>query len=67
MAEALSLPLAEIAVMLAEGKLKARAVAEEAIGNHERFGAKLMAYSQWARSSRLSKTSGISLSCPQGL
>jgi aspartyl-tRNA(Asn)/glutamyl-tRNA(Gln) amidotransferase subunit A len=48
MAEALSLPLAEIAVMLAEGKLKARAVAEEAIGNHERFGAKLMAYSQWA-------------------
>ena len=30
------------------GKLKARALAEEAIANHERFGAKLMAYSQWA-------------------
>src|SRR5262249_29764289 len=41
-------PLAEIAVLLGEGKLTARALAEEAIGNHERFGGKLMAYSQWA-------------------
>jgi aspartyl-tRNA(Asn)/glutamyl-tRNA(Gln) amidotransferase subunit A len=48
MAGALSLPMAEIAVLLREGKLKARALAEEAIANHERFGAKLMAYSQWA-------------------
>ena len=46
MADALSLPMAEIAVLLGEGKLKARALAEEAIANHERFGAKLMAYSQ---------------------
>jgi aspartyl-tRNA(Asn)/glutamyl-tRNA(Gln) amidotransferase subunit A len=48
MADALSLPIAEIAVLLGEGKLKARALAEEAIANHERFGSKLMAYSQWA-------------------
>ena len=48
MADALSLPMAEIAVLLGEGKLKARALAEEAIANHERFGAKLMAYSQWS-------------------
>jgi aspartyl-tRNA(Asn)/glutamyl-tRNA(Gln) amidotransferase subunit A len=48
MTDALSLPMAEIAVLLGEGKLKARALAEEAIANHERFGAKLMAYSQWA-------------------
>ena len=48
MADALSLPLAEIAALLGEGKLRARALAEEAIANHERFGAKLMAYSQWA-------------------
>src|SRR5436853_6770197 len=48
MANALSLPMADIAVLLREGKLKARALAEEAIVNHERFGAKLMAYSQWA-------------------
>src|SRR5262249_25142251 len=48
MAEALSLPMAEIARLLGEGKLKARALAEEAIANHERFGAGLMAYSQWA-------------------
>jgi hypothetical protein len=40
MADALSLPMAEIAVLLGEGKLKARALAEEAIANHERFGAK---------------------------
>jgi aspartyl-tRNA(Asn)/glutamyl-tRNA(Gln) amidotransferase subunit A len=48
MADAFSLPLAEIARLLGEGKLKARALAEEAIANHERFGSKLMAYSQWA-------------------
>ena len=48
MADALSLPLAEIAARLGEGKLKARALAEAAIANHERFGGKLMAYSQWA-------------------
>src|SRR5271166_6042319 len=48
MADASSLPMAEIAVLLGEGKLKARELAEEAIANHERFGAELMAYSQWA-------------------
>jgi len=30
--------MAEIATLLGEGKLKARALAEEAIANHERFG-----------------------------
>ena len=48
MADAFSLPIAEIAVLLGEGKLRSRALAEEAIANHDRFGAKLMAYSQWA-------------------
>src|SRR3954465_641036 len=48
MADAFSLPIAEIAILLDEGKLRARALAEEAIANHERFGTKLMAYSQWA-------------------
>jgi aspartyl-tRNA(Asn)/glutamyl-tRNA(Gln) amidotransferase subunit A len=48
MADALALPLAEIAVLLSEGKLKARDLVEAAIGNHARFGGKLMAYSQWA-------------------
>jgi aspartyl-tRNA(Asn)/glutamyl-tRNA(Gln) amidotransferase subunit A len=48
MADALSLPMVEIAVLFREGKLKARALAEKAIANHERFGAKLMAYSHWA-------------------
>ena len=48
MADALALPIAEIAAHLGEGKLKARALAEAAIANHERFGGKLMAYSQWA-------------------
>ena len=47
-ADAFSLPMAEIAVLLGEGKLKAHALAEEAIANRERFGPKLMAYSQWA-------------------
>jgi aspartyl-tRNA(Asn)/glutamyl-tRNA(Gln) amidotransferase subunit A len=48
MADALSLQMVEIATLLAGGKLKARALAEEAIANHERFGGALMAYSQWA-------------------
>src|SRR5215469_3833664 len=48
MADALSLPIAEIAVLLSDGKLKARALVEQAIANHERCGGKLMAYSQWA-------------------
>ena len=48
MADAFSLPITEIAVLLSEGKLKARALAEEAITNHQRFGSDLMAYSQWA-------------------
>jgi aspartyl-tRNA(Asn)/glutamyl-tRNA(Gln) amidotransferase subunit A len=48
MADALSLPMAEIAALLGEGKLKAHALAEEAIANHERFGADLMAYSHWS-------------------
>ncbi len=48
MRDALSRPLSEIAAALGEGKLKARALVEEAIANHARFGDKLMAYSQWA-------------------
>ena len=48
MADPLLLPVAEIAACLDEGRLKARALAEAAIANHERFGGKLMAYSQWA-------------------
>jgi aspartyl-tRNA(Asn)/glutamyl-tRNA(Gln) amidotransferase subunit A len=48
MADAFSLPMAEIAGLLGNGKLKARALVEEAIANHELFGSKLMAYSQWA-------------------
>jgi aspartyl-tRNA(Asn)/glutamyl-tRNA(Gln) amidotransferase subunit A len=48
MTDTLSLSLAEIAVLLGEGKLKARDLVEAAIANHERFGGKLMAYSQWA-------------------
>ncbi len=48
MNDALSLPIAEIAAALSDGKLKARTLAEQVIANHERYGAKLMAYSQWA-------------------
>src|ERR1700751_2170699 len=48
MADALAPPLAEIAALLGEGKLKARALVEAAIANHDRFGGELMAYSQWA-------------------
>src|SRR6516165_5273355 len=48
MSDALLRPIAEIAVLLGEGRLKARDLVEAAIANHERFGGKLMAYSQWA-------------------
>jgi aspartyl-tRNA(Asn)/glutamyl-tRNA(Gln) amidotransferase subunit A len=48
MPDALSLPISELAQRLREGKLTARALAEEAIANHERHGKALMAYSQWA-------------------
>jgi aspartyl-tRNA(Asn)/glutamyl-tRNA(Gln) amidotransferase subunit A len=48
MSDDLTRPMKELAVAMAEGKLNARALCEEAIANHDRFGAKLMAYSQWA-------------------
>ena len=48
MADALSLPMAEMAALLGDGKLNARALAEEAVANHERFSANLMAYSHWS-------------------
>jgi aspartyl-tRNA(Asn)/glutamyl-tRNA(Gln) amidotransferase subunit A len=48
MPDALSLPIAELALRLRDGRLTARALADEAIANHERFGKDLMAYSQWA-------------------
>src|SRR5215831_11294009 len=48
MPDALSLPIAELALRLRDGRLTARALAEEAIANHEGFGKGLMAYSQWA-------------------
>jgi aspartyl-tRNA(Asn)/glutamyl-tRNA(Gln) amidotransferase subunit A len=48
MTDALSLPIAELALRLRDGRLTARALAEEAIANHERRGKALMAYSQWA-------------------
>jgi aspartyl-tRNA(Asn)/glutamyl-tRNA(Gln) amidotransferase subunit A len=48
MPDALSLPIAEISLRLRDGRLTARALAEEAIANHERCGETLMAYSQWA-------------------
>jgi len=48
MANALAHPIAEIAVLLGEGKLKARELVDAAIANHERLGDKLLAYSQWA-------------------
>jgi len=47
MVDTLSRPIAELAALMGEGKLNARVLAEEAIANHERFGARLMAYSQW--------------------
>ncbi len=48
MTDPLSRPLTEIAILLGEGKLKARDLVEAAIANHTRFGGKLLAYSQWA-------------------
>src|SRR5690242_5118579 len=48
MTDVTSRPLTEIAILLGEGKLKARDLVEAAIANHARFGGKLMAYSQWA-------------------
>jgi len=48
MPDALSRPIAELALRLRDGSLTARALAEEAIANHERCGKALMAYSQWA-------------------
>ncbi|HEY1544310.1 MAG TPA: amidase [Xanthobacteraceae bacterium] len=48
MPDALSLPIAELALRLRAGKLTARALVEEAIGKHARRGDALMAYSQWA-------------------
>jgi aspartyl-tRNA(Asn)/glutamyl-tRNA(Gln) amidotransferase subunit A len=48
MPDALSLPIAELALRMRDGRLTARALVEEAIANHERFGKGLTAYSQWA-------------------
>src|SRR5579863_5664841 len=48
MTDMLARPMIEIASALGEGRMRARALVEEAIGNHERHGGKLMAYSQWA-------------------
>jgi aspartyl-tRNA(Asn)/glutamyl-tRNA(Gln) amidotransferase subunit A len=48
MSDVLSLPVAELALRLRDGRLTARALVEAAIANHERFGKALMAYSQWA-------------------
>jgi aspartyl-tRNA(Asn)/glutamyl-tRNA(Gln) amidotransferase subunit A len=48
MPDALSLPIADLALRLRDGRLTARALAEEAIANHDRHGNGLLAYSQWA-------------------
>jgi len=48
MPDALSLPIADLALRLRDGRLTARALAEEAIANHERHGKDLLAYSRWA-------------------
>jgi aspartyl-tRNA(Asn)/glutamyl-tRNA(Gln) amidotransferase subunit A len=48
MPDVLSLPISELALRLRDRKLTARGVVEEAIGNHERCGGGLLAYSQWA-------------------
>ena len=45
---ALTRPIAELALRLRDGRLTARALAEEAIANHDRRGQDLLAYSQWA-------------------
>jgi aspartyl-tRNA(Asn)/glutamyl-tRNA(Gln) amidotransferase subunit A len=48
MPDALSLPIFELVRRLRERTLTARALVEAAIGNHERYGNGLLAYSQWA-------------------
>lgn len=48
MSDLLSRSMAQLAALMADGEIKARALAEEAIANHGRFGAPLMAYSHWA-------------------
>ena len=48
MSDLLARPAAELARLMSQGEIKARALAEEAIANHERFGGPLKAYSQWA-------------------
>ncbi len=48
MSEVGSRSLVACATDLAEGRVTARGLAEEAIANHERYGPALMAYSQWA-------------------
>src|SRR5579862_556086 len=48
MTDMLARSMIEIASALGERRMSARALVEEAIGNHERNGGKLLAYSQWA-------------------
>ncbi len=48
MSDLLARPMVELARLMGKGEIKARALAEEAIANHERHGKPLMAYSQWA-------------------
>ena len=48
MSDLLARSMVELARLMGEGEIKARALAEEAIANHDRLGKKLMAYSQWA-------------------
>ncbi|HEY1505885.1 MAG TPA: amidase family protein [Stellaceae bacterium] len=48
MSDLLARPMVELARLMGEGEVRARALAEEAIANHDRLGKPLMAYSQWA-------------------
>src|ERR1700761_8664137 len=48
MSDLLARSMVELARLMAEGEIKARALAEEAIAKHHRTGKPLMAYSQWA-------------------
>jgi aspartyl-tRNA(Asn)/glutamyl-tRNA(Gln) amidotransferase subunit A len=48
MSDLLSRPMAELAALMGQGEIKARALAEEAIAHHARCGEPLKAYSQWA-------------------
>jgi aspartyl-tRNA(Asn)/glutamyl-tRNA(Gln) amidotransferase subunit A len=48
MSDLLARPMVELARLMSEGEIKARALAEEAIANHDRCGKPLLAYSQWA-------------------